>query len=59
MMGARVFTLTDEGKRDKEIDRITSVKDMFRLFTPKDRKGQEYVDYNLAVEEEGAFNFDE
>jgi len=59
MMGARVFTLNEDGKRDKEIDRITSVKDMFRLFTPKDRKGQEYVDYNLAAEEEGAFNFDE
>jgi hypothetical protein len=56
MMGARVFTLDEDGKLDKEIDRITSVKDMFRLFTPKDRKGQEYVDYNLATEEEGDFN---
>jgi hypothetical protein len=56
MMGARVFTLNDEGKRDKEIDRITSVKDMFRLFTPKDRKGQEYVDFGLATQEEEDFN---
>jgi hypothetical protein len=56
-LGVRVFELDEDKNRVGEIDRFTSEKDYFRLFTPKVKKGTELIEYDLATEEEeGSLN---
>lgn len=55
-LGVRVFVLEEDGSRGQEIDRFTSKKDYFRLFTPKVKKGTELIEFNLANEQQDNFN---
>ncbi len=46
---AIIYSLDDEGKIDREVDRVSNIKDFFRVYTPKARQGQEYVDFEIAL----------
>jgi hypothetical protein len=50
---AIIYSLDDEGKIDREVDRISNIKDFFRVYTPKARQGQEYVDFEIALKSLG------
>lgn len=50
LVGAAIYTLNEQKQPEREVDRALSIKDFFRLYTPKSRQGQEYVDFERAAE---------
>lgn len=48
--GVDVYPLDKDGNREtRAVDRIGGEQDLFRIYTPKSRAGQEYSDYDDAV----------
>jgi hypothetical protein len=52
----RIWELGDNGQPETPIREIESEQDVFSIYTPKDKKGSEYVDYDAAIKEEPLFN---
>lgn len=52
----RLWELNDSGQPETEIKVFESEQDVFSAYTPKDKKGSEYVDYDAAIKEEPLFN---
>lgn len=58
--GLAIYSLGEDGKPEREVDRLLTAEDYFGAYTPRDKKGEEDVEYKMAAEEEeGSLNFDE
>lgn len=58
--GLAIYSLGEDGKPEREVDRLLTAEDYFGVYTPRDKKGEEDVEYKMAAEEEeGSLNFDE
>lgn len=54
--GLRIHEKEDDGSAGRTISEIKSIKDVFKAYTPRDKKGSEITDYEAAVDEERLFD---
>lgn len=56
IVGLAIYALGEDGRPEREIDRLLTAEDYFGIYTPRDKKGEEDVEFMTAEEEEGDFN---
>lgn len=55
--GLAIYSLDEDGRPEREIDRLLTAEDFFGVYTPRDKKGEEDVEFMTAQEEEeGSLN---
>jgi hypothetical protein len=54
--GLAIYALGEDGRPEREVDRLMTAEDYFGVYTPRDKKGEEDVEFMTAEEEEGDFN---
>jgi hypothetical protein len=55
IVGIAIYALGEDGRPEREIDRLLTAEDYFGVYTPRDKKGEEDVEF-MTAEEEGDFN---